>query len=79
MMIGLFCMQGAVPDILSKTKDDFFTKIVNIIKEAANICYEGIQDVPGIICPSKPEGSMFVMVTPSTHSLLFTNVSDKFC
>ncbi|KAL8228518.1 hypothetical protein R6Q57_016102 [Mikania cordata] len=55
-------IQGAVPDILSKTKVDFFSKIVNIIKEAANICYEGIQDVPGIICPSKPEGSMFVMV-----------------
>ncbi|KAK1413938.1 hypothetical protein QVD17_29675 [Tagetes erecta] len=55
-------VQGAVPDILSNTKDDFFSKIVNIIKEAANICYDGVQDVPGIICPSKPEGSMFVMV-----------------
>ena len=55
-------MQGAIPDILGKTKDDFFVKIVSIIKEAANTCYEGIKDVPGVICPSKPEGSMFVMV-----------------
>ncbi|XP_076881997.1 tyrosine aminotransferase-like [Bidens hawaiensis] len=53
---------GAVPDILAKTKDDFFIKIVGIIKNAANVCYEGIQDVPGVLCPSKPEGSMFVMV-----------------
>lgn len=55
-------IQGAIPDILGKTKDDFFVKIVSIIKEAANTCYEGIKDVPGVICPSKPEGSMFVMV-----------------
>nr|XP_043612653.1 tyrosine aminotransferase-like isoform X2 [Erigeron canadensis] len=55
-------IQGAVPDILGKTKEDFFTNIVSIIKEAANTCYDGINDVPGIICPSKPEGSMFVMV-----------------
>ncbi|KAI3818779.1 hypothetical protein L1987_12596 [Smallanthus sonchifolius] len=55
-------IQGAIPDILGKTKEDFFLKIINIIKEAANICYEGLADVPGVICPSKPEGSMFVMV-----------------
>nr|GEU78774.1 tyrosine aminotransferase [Tanacetum cinerariifolium] len=55
-------IQGAIPDILGKTKDDFFVKIVSMIKEAANTCYEGIKDVPGVICPSKPEGSMFVMV-----------------
>ncbi|KAL8249200.1 hypothetical protein R6Q59_006068 [Mikania micrantha] len=55
-------IQGAIPDILDKTKSDFFLKIINIIKESANICYEGLADVPGLICPSKPEGSMFVMV-----------------
>ncbi|KAD7117358.1 hypothetical protein R6Q59_006052 [Mikania micrantha] len=55
-------IQGAIPDILSKTKSDFFLKIINIIQESANICYEGLADVPGLICPSKPEGSMFVMV-----------------
>ncbi|KVI04293.1 probable aminotransferase TAT2 [Cynara cardunculus var. scolymus] len=55
-------IQGAVPDILGKTKEDFFLKIINTIKEAANSCYEGIQDIPGVICPSEPEGSMFVMV-----------------
>ncbi|KAI3736099.1 hypothetical protein L6452_15632 [Arctium lappa] len=55
-------IQGAVPDILGKTKEDFFLKIINTIKEAANSCYEGINDIPGVICPSEPEGSMFVMV-----------------
>ncbi|KAJ9550335.1 hypothetical protein OSB04_014380 [Centaurea solstitialis] len=55
-------IQGAVPDILGKTKDDFFVKIINTIKEGANSCYERIKDIPGVICPSEPEGSMFVMV-----------------
>lgn len=63
LTFALFCLQGAVPSILGKTKEDFFLKIVKMIKEAANTCYEGIKDMHGVICPSKPEGSMFVMVT----------------
>nr|XP_043610122.1 tyrosine aminotransferase-like [Erigeron canadensis] len=72
-------IQGAVPDILGKTKEDFFTNIVSMIKEAANTCYDGISDVPGIICPSKPEGSMFVMVKLDIS--LFGDIEDDvdFC
>ncbi|CAH1424123.1 unnamed protein product [Lactuca virosa] len=72
-------IQGAVPDILGKTNEDFFSKIVNIIKECANTCYEGIQDVHGIICPSKPEGSMFVMV--KLDPSVFDDIKDdmEFC
>uniref|UniRef100_A0A5B7AZY5 Putative tyrosine aminotransferase-like n=1 Tax=Davidia involucrata TaxID=16924 RepID=A0A5B7AZY5_DAVIN len=55
-------IQGAVPQILEKTEDDFFLKIVNILREAAEICYDRIKEIPCITCPSKPEGSMFVMV-----------------
>ncbi|KAA8540154.1 hypothetical protein F0562_026846 [Nyssa sinensis] len=53
---------GAVPQILEKTNKDFFLKIVNILREAADICYDRIKEIPYITCPSKPEGSMFVMV-----------------
>ncbi|XP_071717378.1 tyrosine aminotransferase-like [Rutidosis leptorrhynchoides] len=72
-------IQGAVPDILGKTKKDFFTKIVGLIKECANTCYEGINDVPGVICPSKPEGSMFVMV--KLDMSVFEDIKDDldFC
>ncbi|XP_071691332.1 probable aminotransferase TAT2 [Rutidosis leptorrhynchoides] len=72
-------IQGAIPDILGKTKEDFFLKIVNIIKETATICYEGIKDLPGVICPSKPEGSMFVMV--KLDLLVFDDIMDdiEFC
>ncbi len=30
--------QGAIAQILENTKDDFFSKILNIIREAADIC-----------------------------------------
>jgi tyrosine aminotransferase len=54
--------QGALPRILAKSKDDFFSRILNMIKEAANSFYEGIKDVPGVTCPTRPEGSTCVMV-----------------
>ncbi|XP_076959048.1 putative aminotransferase TAT2 [Bidens hawaiensis] len=55
-------IQGALPHILAETKDDFFSKTLDIIKESAISCYEGIKDVPGLTCPTRPQGSMCVMV-----------------
>ncbi|KAL1555620.1 Nicotianamine aminotransferase 1 [Salvia divinorum] len=55
-------MQGAVPQILENTPPDFFQKIVSTLKETAAICYERSKEIPCITCPSKPEGSMFVMM-----------------
>ncbi|KAK2990101.1 hypothetical protein RJ640_028741 [Escallonia rubra] len=72
-------IQGAIPQILSKTKEDFFSKIVNILKEAAEICYDGIKDIPCITCPSKPEGSMFVMVKLNVSLLEDITDDVDFC
>ncbi|KAL5573563.1 hypothetical protein UlMin_023160 [Ulmus minor] len=55
-------IQGAIPDMIEKTKDDFFSKIVDILRVSADICYNKLREIPCISCPSKPEGSMFVMV-----------------
>ncbi|KAL7588040.1 hypothetical protein Lser_V15G40548 [Lactuca serriola] len=55
-------IQGALPDILGKREDHISSKNVNIIREAANSCYKEIIDIPGLSCPSKPEGSIFIMV-----------------
>ncbi|XP_038681081.1 probable aminotransferase TAT2 [Tripterygium wilfordii] len=55
-------IQGAIPQILENTKDDFFLKIINLLREAADTCYDQIKEIPGITCPKKPEGSMFLMV-----------------
>ncbi|KAF8693989.1 hypothetical protein HU200_038562 [Digitaria exilis] len=55
-------IQGAVPQIIAKTKEDYFNKILNLLRNSADLCYGKIKEIRGITCPHKPEGSMFVMV-----------------
>ncbi|KAG8641358.1 probable aminotransferase TAT2 isoform X2 [Manihot esculenta] len=54
-------IQAAIPEILENTEKDFFMKIVNLLREDADICCDRMQDNPYITCPKKPEGSMFLM------------------
>lgn len=37
--------------------------IIGILREDADICYNGIKEIPCMSCPSKPEGGMFSMVS----------------
>lgn len=55
-------IQGAVPQIIEKTTDDFYSNIISILRETADTCFDRIEDIPCMTCPQKPEGSMFVMV-----------------
>ncbi|RCV06093.1 hypothetical protein SETIT_1G136300v2 [Setaria italica] len=55
-------IQGAVPKIIANTKEDYFNKILNLLRNSADLCYGKIKEIRGITCPHKPEGSMFVMV-----------------
>ncbi|CAN0896770.1 S-alkyl-thiohydroximate lyase SUR1 [Linum grandiflorum] len=55
-------IQAAVPQILENTKESFFTKINGLLREAVDLCYDRLRDIPCITCPKKPEGSMFAMV-----------------
>ncbi|KAJ0054558.1 hypothetical protein Pint_02304 [Pistacia integerrima] len=55
-------IEGAIPQILETLKEDFYSSILNTIKEAADIFYSKIKDIPCIACPQKPEGSMSVMI-----------------
>ncbi|KAK7814951.1 tyrosine aminotransferase [Quercus suber] len=72
-------IQGAIPQILENTKEDFFSKIIYIIREAANLCYERIKEIPCITCPYKPEGSMYTMV--KLNLCLLEDIGDdmEFC
>ncbi|XP_050206656.1 nicotianamine aminotransferase 1-like [Mercurialis annua] len=54
-------IQGAIPQILTNTKKDFFSRINNLLRETADLCYDKLQDIPCITCPTKPKGSMFLM------------------
>nr|CAB3449690.1 unnamed protein product [Digitaria exilis] len=55
-------IQGALPQILENTKEDFFKRIIGLLEETSEICYREIKDIKCITCPHKPEGSMFVMI-----------------
>ncbi|QCD81939.1 tyrosine aminotransferase [Vigna unguiculata] len=55
-------LQAAIPDIIGKTKDDFFVKNLSILRETANKFYDLCKEIPCLTCPNKPEGAMSVLV-----------------
>ncbi|KAL9243801.1 hypothetical protein vseg_017643 [Gypsophila vaccaria] len=72
-------LQGAIPQILEKTTEEFFSKIVNVLRQGADICYDKLKDIPSITCPHKPEGSMFVMVKLNVSLLQDIEDDIDFC
>ncbi|KAK9285120.1 hypothetical protein L1049_024305 [Liquidambar formosana] len=72
-------IQGAVPQILAKTNEEFFSRIISVLRQASDICYDRVKEVSCITCPHKPEGSMFVMVKLNVS--LLEDISDDmdFC
>nr|CAB3490031.1 unnamed protein product [Digitaria exilis] len=51
-------VQGAVPNLLDNTTDEFFNKTIKVLRETAGICWEKLKGINAITCPSKPEGSL---------------------
>ncbi|KAJ4788728.1 Tyrosine aminotransferase [Rhynchospora pubera] len=72
-------IQGAVPQIIEKTTDDFFNNIIHVLRDAAELCYNIIKDIKCITCPHKPEGSMFVMVKLNLSYLVDISDDVDFC
>ncbi|GKU96387.1 hypothetical protein SLEP1_g9628 [Rubroshorea leprosula] len=72
-------IQGAVPRIIENTKEDFFTKIIGMLREAADICCNTIDEIPCISCPKKPEGGMFVVVKLNLTMMEGINDDVDFC
>ncbi|THU48350.1 hypothetical protein C4D60_Mb09t25300 [Musa balbisiana] len=72
-------IQGAVPQILENTKDDFFEQTINLLRETADICYDKIKEIDCITCPHKPEGSMFVMAKLNLSHLEGIHDDIDFC
>ncbi|XP_041006842.1 nicotianamine aminotransferase 1-like [Juglans microcarpa x Juglans regia] len=72
-------IQGAIPHILEKSGEEFFSKTIDALRVAAYTCYDRIKEIPCIICPNKPEGSMFVMVKLNISSLEDINDDVEFC
>lgn len=58
----LVSLQAAIPEILKNTTDEFHSNNLNILREAANLFYDGCKEIPCLTCPHKPEGAMVAMV-----------------
>ncbi|EFJ04153.1 hypothetical protein SELMODRAFT_139117, partial [Selaginella moellendorffii] len=54
--------QAALPKILQNTPQDFFSQTLDTLSTRADLCYERAQKTPGLSCPSKPRGSMYIMI-----------------
>ncbi|KAK9907852.1 hypothetical protein M0R45_000039 [Rubus argutus] len=72
-------IQAAVPSILEQTEEIFFKKTIYLLKQSSDLCCDRIKEIPCITCPSKPEGSMAVMVKLDLS--LLDDISDDidFC
>ncbi|KAM1356797.1 hypothetical protein ACFX13_031600 [Malus domestica] len=72
-------MQAAVPRILEETEEAFFKKTLHLLKQSSDICCDRINEIPCLTCPSKPEGSMAVMVKLDLSLLEDINDDIEFC
>jgi len=67
----LHYQQAAIPDILEKTPNDFHSNNLGILREVADIFYDGCKEIPCLTCPLKPEGAMVVMVSGMKNFTIF--------
>ncbi|KAJ8501077.1 hypothetical protein OPV22_011629 [Ensete ventricosum] len=72
-------VQGAIPQIIRNTNDDFLRHTISVLRQTADICYDKLKEIDSIRCPSKPEGSMFVMVKLDLSRLEDIHDDMDFC
>lgn len=67
-------VQAAVPSILQNTPAEFFEQSLRLLQDGASLCCKRIQAIPGLNCPSEPQGAMFIMVRINIS--IFTDLRD---
>ncbi|KAL3509315.1 hypothetical protein ACH5RR_028716 [Cinchona calisaya] len=72
-------IQAAVPKILKGIPEDFYSGTLNLLREAADVCYDRLKEIPCFTCPYKPKGSMFAMVKLNLSLLEGINDDMEFC
>ncbi|CAM6090319.1 unnamed protein product [Calypogeia fissa] len=55
-------MQAALPEILQNTPQSFFDKTQDHLRAGADVCYTRASKIQGLSVPTRPEGSMFMMI-----------------
>ncbi|KAL9272892.1 putative aminotransferase TAT2 [Drosera capensis] len=72
-------IQAAVPRILEQTDKAFYRRTINTLKQNSDRCFDGINEIPCLACPSKPDGSMAVMVKLNLSMLRDITDDIDFC
>jgi tyrosine aminotransferase len=54
--------QAAVSGMLLNTPSSFFEDTIKSLKAGSDLCFERVQSIPGLYCPTKPQGAMYIMV-----------------
>ncbi|XP_022971158.1 tyrosine aminotransferase-like isoform X3 [Cucurbita maxima] len=72
-------IQAALPQILAQPSDEFFSDLLGLLRENANILYEKINEIPCFTCPNRPEGSMLAMVKLNLEQLEGVSDDLDFC
>lgn len=55
-------LQAAVSGMLLNTPSSFFEETIMSLKAGAELCFERVQRIKGLHCPTKPQGAMYIMV-----------------
>lgn len=60
----LLCLiwKFALPNILEKTKKDFFEKNNSILSQNVDFAFDALKDIPCLTCPNKPESCTYLVV-----------------
>lgn len=75
MTIGTSTLsQAAVSGMLLNTPSSFFEGTIKSLKAGAELCYERVQCIKGLQCPTKPQGAMYIMV--KIDPSVFTDIAN---
>jgi len=62
-------VQAALPRILAETPPDFFARNLQTYAEGARLSVRCVEQIPGLSCPSPPQGAMYLMVRLDLETL----------
>ncbi|GAB2277984.1 hypothetical protein Dimus_012685 [Dionaea muscipula] len=72
-------IQAAVPRILEQTDKAFYRRTMDALKLNSDRCFDGMNEIPCLTCPHKPDGSMAFMVKLNLSLLKDITDDIDFC